>query len=400
MVHARTEYTVSPVPLSVPMAVWLTPALAALLLYGIGQGLVKKWIGEVSPARFCLYYVLATSVVNFGFFFTHEHPPLLAPGGRQFLEFGVLAYLFDGMAWILYFQSVVLGPVAIVGTLSAAYPALTIIFARVFLSEALTPLQYLAVTLVICGGLGLSYAPASGEGTITNRRWIPFALLALLGWATSNTLIKYAYLLPAFSDSERRVVLKDRSQPLYLEGYHRPGYLDKDDAIYDAIADLMSNGRTSRLYRTLVRDKKIAADSAGFSGRPGVKYPHLFAFYAFPLPGHTPQEMADAIHAEIEKLKTTDITDDELKMIKTRAKASLLRGLGSNEGLATQLATYQAMYGDWHELFKSVDRIDQVSKADIRRVATETFVPANRTFGIIETMAPPKPAAAAQGGGQ
>ena len=68
MVHARTEYTVSPVPLSVPMAVWLTPALAALLLYGIGQGLVKKWIGEVSPARFCLYYVLATSVVNFGFF--------------------------------------------------------------------------------------------------------------------------------------------------------------------------------------------------------------------------------------------------------------------------------------------------------------------------------------------
>jgi len=58
------------------------------------------------------------------------------------------------------------------------------------------------------------------------------------------------------------------------------------------------------------------------------------------------------------------------------------------------------MYGDWHELFKSVDRIDQVSKADIRRVATETFVPANRTFGIIETMAPPKPAAAAQGGGQ
>ena len=67
-------------------------------------------------------------------------------------------------------------------------------------------------------------------------------------------------------NSERRVVLKDRSQPLYLEGYHRPGYLDKDDAIYDAIADLMSNGRTSRLYRTLVRDKKIAADSAGFSG--------------------------------------------------------------------------------------------------------------------------------------
>lgn len=201
-------------------------------------------------------------------------------------------------------------------------------------------------------------------------------------------------------NSERRVVIQDRSQPLYLEGYHRPSYLDKDDAVYDAIADLMSNGRTSRLYRTLVRDKKIAADSAGFSGMPGVKYPHLFAFYAFPLPGHTPQEMADAIHAEIEKLKTTDITDEELQMIKTRAKAGLIRGLGDNEGLATQLATYQAMYGDWRELFKTVDRIDKVTKADIRRVAAQTFVPSNRTVGIIETAAPAKPAAGAQGGGQ
>src|SRR5579872_3851615 len=103
--------------------------------------------------------------------------------------------------------------------------------------------------------------------------------------------------------SERRVVLKEMSQPLYLEGYHRPDYLSPDDAVYDGIADLMSDGRTSRLYRALVRDQKIASDSAGFTGLPGNKYPHLFAFYAFPLPGHKPDEMADAIHVEIEKLK-------------------------------------------------------------------------------------------------
>ncbi|MGD0181196.1 MAG: pitrilysin family protein, partial [Terriglobales bacterium] len=131
-------------------------------------------------------------------------------------------------------------------------------------------------------------------------------------------------------NAERRVILQDMSQPLYLEGYHRPDYRSPDDAVYDAIADLMSNGRTSRLYRALVRDKKIAADSAGFTGLPGNKYPHLFAFYAFPLPGHKPDEMADAIHVEIEKLKNEDISDEELKMIKTRAKANLIRGLGSN----------------------------------------------------------------------
>ena len=185
-------------------------------------------------------------------------------------------------------------------------------------------------------------------------------------------------------NSERKVILKDRSQPIYIEGYHRPDYRSKDDAVFDAISDLMSEGRTSRLYRSLVRDKKIASFSEGITGYPGIKYPHLFAFLAVPLPGHTNQEMADAIHSEIEKLKKEDITDDELKMIKTRSEANLIRGLADNEGLATQLATYQTRYGDWRELFKSVDRIDQVSKADIRRVANEVFVDTNRTVGVIE----------------
>ena len=185
-------------------------------------------------------------------------------------------------------------------------------------------------------------------------------------------------------NSERRVVLKDVSQPIYIEGYHRPDYRSKDDAVYDAISDLMSEGRTSRLYRALVRDKKIASAAEGVTGYPGIKYPHLFAFLAVPLPGHKPEEMADAIHAEIDRLKKEDIRDDELKMIKTRSKANLIRGLADNEGLATQLATYQTRYGDWQELFRSVDRIDAVTKADIRRVANQVFVDTNRTVGVIE----------------
>jgi predicted Zn-dependent peptidase len=198
-------------------------------------------------------------------------------------------------------------------------------------------------------------------------------------------------------NSERRVILRQTAQPFYIEGYHRPDYRSPDDAAYDAISDLMSNGRTSRLYRALVRDKKIAAFAAGFSGLPGNKYPHLFAFYAVPVPGHTPQELGDAIHAEIDRIKTEDISDEELKMIKTRAKADLIRGLADNAGLAQQLAIYQSRYGDWRELFKSVDRIDKVTKADIRRVTNQTFTENNRTVGISERL---KTAPASQGGGQ
>jgi predicted Zn-dependent peptidase len=198
-------------------------------------------------------------------------------------------------------------------------------------------------------------------------------------------------------NSERQVILQEMSQPIYLEGYHRPDYRSKDDAVYDAIADLLSSGRTSRLFRALVRDKKIASDSAGFTGLPGNKYPHLFAFYAIPLPGHRPEEMADAIHAEIERLKNEDISDDELKMIKTRSKANLIRSLDSNPGLAQQLAIYQSRYDDWRELFYTVDRIDKVTKAQIRQIAAQTFAPTNRTVGIIETVKRP---AAQQGGEQ
>ena len=185
-------------------------------------------------------------------------------------------------------------------------------------------------------------------------------------------------------DSERRVILHEAAQPMYIEGYHRPDYRDKDDAVYDTLADLLSEGRTSRLYRTLVRDKKIAAEAEGGTGFPGVKYPHLFYFFALPMPGHKPEEIADAIHAEIDRLKKEDISDEELKMVKTRAKANLIRGLDSNEGLATDLALYQTLFDDWRELFRSVDKINAVTKADIRRVANQVFVPTNRTVGVIE----------------
>jgi len=184
----------------------------------------------------------------------------------------------------------------------------------------------------------------------------------------------------------REVKMQDMAQPIYVEGYHRPSYLDPDDAVYDAITDIMSNGRTSRMYRSMVRDQKTAAAAAGFSGFPGTKYAHLFAFYGVPLPGHTNAEMQKGIQQQISRLRTEDVTDDELAMFKTRTKADLIRGLASNEGLAEQLAIYQTRFSDWRELFKYLDKVDKVTKADIRRVANKVFVDGNRTVGSIETV--------------
>jgi len=187
--------------------------------------------------------------------------------------------------------------------------------------------------------------------------------------------------------AEKTVVVRDASQPIFIEGYHRPDYRDPDAAVYDAISDILSNGRVSRLYRSLVRDQQIAAEAEGESPFPGDKYPGLFIFFAAPLPGHTPAEMRDAIHKEIDKLKTADVSDEELAMFKTRTRADLLRGLGDNQGLANALTEYQTRFGDWRELFRQLDRVDKVTKADIRRVANQVFVPGNRTSAWIETEA-------------
>ena len=186
-------------------------------------------------------------------------------------------------------------------------------------------------------------------------------------------------------NSERKVVLQDPSQPLYVEGYQKPDFRDPDDAVYAVISSVMSEGRTSRLYRDLVRDKKIAVAAAGFAGLPGDKYRNLYAFYAVPAQGHSAAEMGSAIHEAVEKLKSEGVSPDELKMVKTRSKATLLRSLANNQGLAINLAENQLKYGDWRELFREIDKIDAVTNQDVKRVANQVFVDTNRTVGILET---------------
>ncbi len=184
--------------------------------------------------------------------------------------------------------------------------------------------------------------------------------------------------------AEKTVVLMDPSQPSYVEAYHRPEATSPDDPVYDVISDVLSAGRTARLYRDLVRDKKIAANAGVLNGFPGSKYPTLIGVRAFPAPGHTNAEVQVAIRAQLERLKTEPLSDDDLKMVKTRARADLIRSLDSNQGLARQLAVVQARQGDWREMFRYLDRLDKVTKEDVMRVAQATFVAQNRTVGMIE----------------
>jgi drug/metabolite transporter (DMT)-like permease len=151
----------------------------------------------VPPARFCLYFACARAAVMLSYFFSNPHVPVFTAENRQLLTIGVLAYVLDGTGWILYFQSIISGPITIVGTLSAAYPAITIVFAHWFLGETLSPAQYVAVILVIGGCIGLAYQPEGAENKVTGRAWIPLAFGALMLWGGAQTVTKYDYGLGA-----------------------------------------------------------------------------------------------------------------------------------------------------------------------------------------------------------
>lgn len=181
----------------------------------------------------------------------------------------------------------------------------------------------------------------------------------------------------------REVTLRLVSQPWYLEGYHRPAVTHPDKAVYDIIERLLSYGRTSRLYKSLVEQQQVAISAQGSSSFPGDKYPCLMLFYALSAPKHTVDEVAAALDREIDRLRTEPVSQVELQRVKTQARADLLRSLNSNMGMALSLVEYEVKTGSWRNLFKDLDAIASVTAADIQRVAQATFTPENRTIGRI-----------------
>jgi predicted Zn-dependent peptidase len=183
----------------------------------------------------------------------------------------------------------------------------------------------------------------------------------------------------------KEVTIEYPSQPWYLEGYHIPSIKDSDYVVYEILSAILSDGRTSRLYQSLVEEQQIALTAAGYSGFPGDKYPNLMLFYAISAPNHSLEDLATALETEIELLKNEPVSPEELERVKTQAKASLLRSLDSNSGMANLLAEYQTKTGNWRHLFTRLDEIASVTADDIQRVAQKTFTPENRTIGRLLT---------------
>jgi predicted Zn-dependent peptidase len=186
--------------------------------------------------------------------------------------------------------------------------------------------------------------------------------------------------------AEKRLIMDDPSQPVLVIGYHKGDINDPDNAVYEAINDILAEGRSSRVYKSLVTNKKLALYAGAFT-ELGQKYPGLFVFIAVPNKGRTNAECEAAIYEEVETLKSQPVSDAELQAVKAKEKKKFLDKLDSNMGLAMELANAQNLQGDWRKTFRWLDKVDKVTAADVQRVAGAAFSKSNRTVGMIETTA-------------
>lgn len=178
---------------------------------------------------------------------------------------------------------------------------------------------------------------------------------------------------------EKRVQVQFEAEPQLALAFHKPTLPERDDYVFDLIDLILSQGRTSRLYRSLVIEQQLASSVATYSA-PGSRYPNLFVVAAEPRHPHTLAEVEAAILKELERLKTEPVSAEELTVVRNRLRADRLRMLQGNEGLARMLTYYQSVAGNWRYLVDYDRQVAGITAEEIMTVAKRYFTAENRTL--------------------
>ena len=187
---------------------------------------------------------------------------------------------------------------------------------------------------------------------------------------------------------ERRIFVKKEAQlPTILMAYHVPNLRDPDSYILEVIATILSGGKSSRLYQSLVRDKRLVL-SADADHSLVSRDPNLFTLSADLLPGKEVSEVEKAFNQEIERLQREPVGEQELEKAKNQLEASFIFGQDSIFNQARLLAHHEIAL-NWKAIDDYLPSIQKVTPEDIQRVAKKYLVQDNRTVGILIPL-PPK----------
>jgi len=192
---------------------------------------------------------------------------------------------------------------------------------------------------------------------------------------------------PEQQGERRGIVYFDVRAPLLAAAWHAPPTGHDDGPALDVLSQILSDGRSSRLYRSLVYEKEEALFAYG-------GYWELVdagVFYAFA--GVRPDADIDAVErdffAEIARLREGPVTEAELDKAKRQLEVSLVDGLRTNHALASRIGRDYSTFGRIRPLEERMAAIDAVTAADVQRVARTYLVAKSRT--VIHVIAPPEP---------
>ena len=183
-------------------------------------------------------------------------------------------------------------------------------------------------------------------------------------------------------NGERRITVKKEARlPLVYIGYPVPNFRSADAYALDLLSTILSEGRSSRLYRRLVYEQQVALNADGeysyFSAEA-----NLFWFSATPLPGHSVEAVEKALLHEIDRLKTEPVSDTELERAKNQVEAAFVFRQDSIHRGASLLARFE-LIGGWRLLSKFVPAIRAVTAQDLQRVARNYFPDHRRNIGVL-----------------
>ena len=178
--------------------------------------------------------------------------------------------------------------------------------------------------------------------------------------------------------AEKRMAAYADTNPQVAVRYHTvpDGHVDEPALV---VLSQLLNGRTGRLYKALVEDRQVATSASG--GQAGFKYEGMFELRGTARQGRTPEEVEQALYAELERLQTEPVGGRELQKVKNQNAASTFRDLQGNFQLMMQLLIRESNRG-WETINTDPPLYDAVTAADVRRVANEYFAPETRAVAV------------------
>jgi len=181
---------------------------------------------------------------------------------------------------------------------------------------------------------------------------------------------------------ERRLVVHKQAElPLLLIGYHIPQTNNPDFYALNILETVLYHGESSRMYQRLVDKDQLALFVRARSA--SAFDPTLEQIIAQPKQGVDPAACEKAIYEEVERAKTSVITDQELEKAKNIRLVEFYQEMRTISGRANTIGTYEVFFGDYNKLFDAAKNYAAVTKEDVQRVATKYFSPNNRTVATL-----------------